>query len=154
MPDFSTLLRKPVGQAKKPQVLVPGDYSGVIKGHEITENKFVQPFQPIVRLNVGLLDWPDTASQDDRIQDGQPVDLSKRQLRRDYRFNASAPGVEDDLWRLDELIKSLGINGEGRGYEEVLPELHGARVVVEVQQYLNQKTNEYGNQVGKLIGQA
>lgn len=149
MVDFSALNRKPVGEAKKPQHLPVGDFMGVIKGHEITENKFVNPPQPIVRLNVGLLGWPDTVDAEERLQDGVPIDLSKRQLRRDYRFNAAAPGVEDDLWRLDELIKELGISGEGRSYEEVLPELHGQRVLVEVQQYLS-KTNDIGNQVGKL----
>lgn len=150
MVDFSALNRKPVGQAKKPQHLIAGDFMGLIKGHEITENKFMNPPQPIVRLNVGLLDWPESVDPEDRLQDGVPIDLSKRQLRRDYRFNAAAPGVEDDLWRLDELIKDLGISGEGRSYEEVLPELHGQRVLVEVQTYLNQKTSEMGNQVGKL----
>lgn len=150
MVDFSALNRKPVGQAKKPHHLPIGDYMGVIKGHEITENKFVTPPQPIIRLQVGLLGWPENIDQEERTQDGQAIDLSKRQLRRDYRFNAAAPGVDDDLWRLDELIKDLAINAEGRTYEEVLPELHGQRVLAEVQQYLNKTTNELGNQVGKL----
>lgn len=150
MVDFSALNRKPVGEAKKPQHLPMGDYMGVVKGFEVTENKFVNPPQPIIQLMVGLLDWPDSVDQEDRMQDGTLIDLSKRQLRKNYRFNAQNPGVDDDLWRVDELLKDLQINGAGRGYQEVLPELTGQRVLVEVQVYMNQNTNEPGNNVGKL----
>ena len=147
MPDFSTLLRKPAGEAKKPPALPAGDYPAVIKSHEVgDQNKNRTPY---VRFHVGLTGFPDSVSDDERKgADGSPIDLSKKQLRRDYFL------TEDALWRLDEFIRSCGVESNGRSYEEVLPELVGASVLAEVQQYMNQSNNEIGNQIGKLVGQS
>lgn len=150
MPDFSTLLKKPAGQAKRPQVLAPGNYPGVIKGFELKEAPPGKDYSMIVRFHIGLTDWPDNLSEEDKMQptDGgtaTTIDLSKRQLRRDFYDNG--------LYRLDDFIRSCGVESNGRSYEEVLPELRGAAVVVEVQQYMNQSTNELGNQIGNMTGQ-
>lgn len=148
--DLSHLLRKPAGQATKPQALPMGDYSGIIKSFEYGDNN--QNKTPYVRFQLGLLDWPEAVPQDERGQNGpdgefHPTDLSKRSLRRDYYL------TEDAFWRLDELIKACGISPDGSNYEELIPRLVGTRVTVEVQQYVNQKTSEIGNQVGRLISQ-
>lgn len=136
--DLGSLLKKPAGQAKKPPALDAGNYPGIVKGFEIgDQNKNKTPY---VRFQVGLLGWPEGAEADAEI------DLSKRQLRRDYFL------TDDALWRLDEFIRSCNIESNGRSYEEVLPELTGAHVVVEVQQYMNQTSNEIGNQIGKMTG--
>lgn len=136
MPDFTSLLRKPAGEAKKPEALNAGDYPGVIKSFEVGDaNKNKTPY---ARFHLGMTGWP----ADGEAQEG--VDLSKRQLRRDYFL------TDEALWRLDELITELGIAAEGRSYEEILPEMVGAQVLIEVQQYMNQQTNEIGNQVGSL----
>jgi len=146
MPDFSSLLRKPAGEAKKPQALPPGDYTGVIKSFELgDQNKNKTPY---VRFHLGLNGWPESIPDEDKLSDGKAIDLNKRQLRRDYFF------TEDALWRLDELLHSIGIDAKGRTYEECLPDALNAQVLVEVQQYMNQQNNEIGNQVGKLIGQS
>lgn len=138
MPDFSSLLRKPAGEAKKPEALPAGDYPGVIKSFELGDQN--KNHTPYVRFPLGLTAWPDSVDESDRGD----TDLSKRSLRRDMYL------TEDALWRLDELIKGLGIDMTGRSYEEVLPELVGQQVLVEVQQYMNQTNNEIGNQVGAL----
>lgn len=147
--DFSHLLRKPAGQASKPQALPVGDYRGIIKSFEYGDNN--QNKTPYVRFQLGLIDWPDSVGQDERVQkapDGSstPIDLSKRSLRRDFFL------TDDALWRLDDLIKSTGQAPDGSNYEELIPRLVGSQVLVEVQQYVNQKTSEIGNQVGKLTG--
>lgn len=72
------------------------------------------------------------------------IDLSKRQLRKDFYDNS--------LYRLDDFIKSCGIEANGRTYEEILPQLIGSPVIVEVGQYMNQATSEIGNQVVNLAG--
>ncbi len=147
--DFSSLLNKPAGKALKPAVLPAGDYKGVIKGREFGDNN--QNHTPYVRFFLGLMEWPESIAESERGQlddSGQfhPTDLSKKSLRRDFYY------TEDALWRLDELIKSCGIDPAGRTYGEIVEELIGQHVTVEVQQYLNQKTNELGNQVGRLVG--
>lgn len=141
MVDFSALLRKPAGEAKKPPALPAGDYpNGVLKGYEIGDNN--KNKTPYVRFTVGLSEFPESVDQ----SDVEGIDLSKRQFRKDYFL------TDDALWRLDDLIRSLGIDPQGRAYEEVLPECVGQPVTVEVQQYMNQQTNDIGNQVGKMLG--
>lgn len=150
MPDFSKLLSTPAGQAKAPKVLVPGNYPGIIKSHELLPAPEGKDYTGIIRFHIGLTDWPDTATEDDKNQETgtgetKPIDLSKRQLRRDFYDNS--------LKRLDDFIRSCGVDMTGKSYQEVFPELTGCRVTAEVQQYLNQRTNELGNQIGNLTGQ-
>ena len=142
MTDFSALLKRPAGESKKPPALPVGDFPGIIKSHELGDNN--KNKTPYVRFFVGLTGWPDEVDADDREQDGKPIDLSKKQFRKDFYLS------DDALWRLDEFIKAMGVDATGRDYEEVLPELTGLQCTVEVQQYMNQNTSEIGNQVGNL----
>ena len=136
--NFAHLLKKPAGQAAKPQALPAGDYPGIIKGHEFGDNN--KNKTPYVRFSIGLLGWGDSVDESDRS--GDPT---KRQFRRDFYL------TDDALWRLDALLKDCGVEANGREYEEVLNELTGAQVTVEIQQYLNQQSGEIGNQVGKIL---
>lgn len=148
MPDFSKLLSRTAGEAKSPKALTPGNYPAVVKGHEILQAPEGKDYEFIVRFQIGLIGWPDTISEDDKLQDlgdgPKPIDLSKKQLRRDF--------YDSSLKRLDDFIRSCGVKPGGRSYQEILPELTGAHVTAEVQQYLNQRTNELGNQIGNLAG--
>lgn len=152
MVDFSLLLKKPSGMALKPQALPPETYPGVIKSFEVGDNN--KNKTPYVRLHCGLTGWPDSIDADGRSQkapDGtvKAIDLSKRSMRRDMYL------TDDALWRLDELLRALGIEGVGqKQYEELLLELVGKQVMIEVQQYLNQQTNEIGNQIGGIVAVA
>ena len=149
--DFSALLKKPSGQAKRPKSLVAGRYPGKIKAFEVGDkNKNNTPY---VRLHLAMTGWPDSVSEEDRMQenaDGQlmPIDLSKRQLRRDI-FIRGTDGA-DMLYRLDEFLKSLGIE-MGPAYDELLPQMVGKDVLIDVTQYVNQTTGEMDNQVDKVV---
>jgi hypothetical protein len=138
MPDFSQLLRKPAGEAKKPEALPVATYPGVIKSYELGDNN--KNKTPYVRFAVGLTGWSETE------EPVEGVDITKRSMRKDYFL------TDDSLWRLDEFLRSIGLEGKGRGYDEVIPEAIGANVLVEVQQYMDQKTSEIGNQLGRLVG--
>jgi hypothetical protein len=148
--DLSSLLKRPANAAVKPQALPPGDYSGIIKSFEYgNQNKNNTPY---VRLQVGLMDWPEAVTAEDRGQmDGEgkfiPTDLSKRSMRRDMFL------TDDAFWRLTELCKSCGLD-VGSPYDELIPQLVGQRVTVEVKQYVNQQTSEIGNDIGKMVGGA
>lgn len=139
MVDFTSLLKKPAGEAKKPEALGADDYPGIIKSYELGDaNKNKTPY---VRFHLACTGWPGEPQLD---ASDKPIDLSKRQLRRDFFL------TDDALWRLDEFLGSLGIPLEARSYEETLPEAVGQNVIIEVQQYLNQNTNDIGNQVGAV----
>lgn len=140
MPDFRELLKKPAGEAKKPEALPVAHYPGKIKNYELgDQNKNRTPY---VRVNLAITGWTDEVEIEDEMK--ASTDLSKRSLRRDFFL------TDDALWRLDEFLAGMGVDIAGRSYEEALPEIVGADVLIEVQQYLNQSTNEIGNQVGAL----
>ena len=138
-PDFASLLKKPAGEAKRPPALPAGDYPAVVSSFEYgDQNKNKTKY---VRYHVRLTGWAEG------VEPIEEMDLSKRQLRRDFFL------TDDAFWRLDEFLRSTGLDPAGRSYEEVIPEIIGKNVTAEVQQYLNQQTNEIGNQIGKLVGQ-
>ena len=58
--------------------------------------------------------------------------------------------TEEALFRLDEFLRSLGINLNDKSYAEAIPEAEGMNVVAEVSQYMNQNTNEFANQINRL----
>lgn len=140
MPDFSDLLRKPAGEAKRPQALPIGDYQGVIRSHEVGDSN--RNHTPYVRFGITLTEWPESFGPQDIPAE---IDLGKRQLRKDFFL------TDESLWRLDEFIKSTGVNATGRKYEDVLPELIGQPVKVEVRHYRAQD-DTVGNTVETLVG--
>lgn len=150
MPDFTKLASAKAGEAKKPPALPEGNYTAVIKSWSFEPAPAGKDYESIVRFNLGLMDWPDGTAEADKTQDmgngnSRPIDLSKRQMRRDF--------YDSVLYRLDDFIKSCGVDMNGRTYAEVLPELIGKRVVAEVKKYMNERTNEIGNNIGNLVGE-
>ncbi len=139
-PNFSSLLKKPAGEAKRPASVPAGNFPGVIKSYELGDaNKNKTPY---VRVHTVLTGWDETIPEEDR----EGIDLSKRTFRRDYYL------TDDSLFRLDEFLGSLGIELAGRAYEETLPEMVGKEVLAEVGHYINPSTSEVGNQINKLSG--
>jgi len=153
MPDFSRLYKAPAGVAKRPSALPVSSsdpYPGIVKSFELVEAPQGRNYTTIVRFHLGLTGWPDGVEEADRQEegpDGSPreIDLSKRQQRRDF--------YDHMLYQLDDFIRSCGVDPAGRTYEEVLPELIGAEVGVEIGQYLD-RNNEIRNQVNNILGTA
>ena len=147
--DFA-LLKRPAGKAPKIKALPDGNYPGIIKSYETGLKS--QNGTELVRFNLGLTDWADTVADDDKsVTNGsgqkEMIDLSKRQLRRDFYL------TENALYRLDAFLRSLDIDLNGRDYESVLADTVGSSVMVAVGHYTNQKTGELGNQVEEITGQ-
>lgn len=144
MPDFSELLRQPAGEAKRPKALKPGDYPGVVRSHEVGDNNKNKTVY--VRFGLTITDWPEDFTQEEIAEWAEEVpDLSKRQLRKDFFF------TQDALWRLDDFIRSCGIEPQGRRYEDILPEMVGQPVKMDVRHYRNQN-DEVSNTVESVVG--
>lgn len=140
--DFSQLTKKKVGDAKRPPALPMGNYSGIITKYEFAEKNRKGVLSPIVRYTLKLHGPADDSVDSTELQG---VDLNSRQVRADFYLG-------DDIdYILAGFLKSAG-QPEGVEFEEAIPAVVGTEVVVEVQQYLNQRTNEVENQVGNLRG--
>jgi hypothetical protein len=152
MTDISSLLR-PSAKNTLPPPVIPADiYPGVIKSYEINQST---NGNPLLRLPVGLLDWPATVPEEDRFQKGPdgeliPIDLSRKQLRKDFFLTPAA------YFRFENFLVSMGfeiqIDAAGnKDYETPVSQLIGQKVGVEVQRILSQRTNEFMNVVGELV---
>lgn len=130
MVDFSALLKRPAGQAKKPPVLPIGDYPGKITGWEPGES--ARKKTPFVRYHCKATGWPDSVDESEREFDGKPIDLSKKSLHIDYYITPDAE------YRHDEFLRSIGVELEGRSYEESIPDAVGTDVLIVITQRLAQ----------------
>jgi hypothetical protein len=160
MPDFTQLLRRPAQEANRPPPIPADDYPGIIKNFEFGDSNTNKT--PYVRFFPVLTDWGNSVPETWEVHNPTTnqsytvgkadIDLSKRQQRRDFFL------TPDAVWRLHEFLTSCGIEMEEVDgfidYNEYIPQAIGKQVLVEVQQYLNTRTNEIGNQIGRLLGQS
>lgn len=143
-PNFQHLLRKPAGKAKKPPALPAGHYPGVIKSWETGDANANKT--PYVRFQCIAREWPEDVAEADRAdEDGNAIDLAKRQMRKDYYLSDEA------LYRLDEMLRSIGVDPEGKLYEEVLPDTIGTEVILVVTQYMSKTTSEIGSSIEQIL---
>lgn len=144
---------RPSARDTLPPPVIPADiYPGVIKSYEITVSTNQNP---ILRLPVGLLDWPDTINVDHRFQIGPegeqiPIDLSKKQLRKDFFLTPAA------YFRLENFLVAMGFEIQtdasgNKDYETPVSQLIGQKVGVEVQRILARNSSEFINVVGELV---
>lgn len=157
MVDFSSIAKQAAGQSKKPPQMPAGSFPGVIKSFEWGDNN--KNKTPYVRLMLGFTGFPadladsweefDNETQKSTSVSKGDIDLGKRQMRKDFYM------TDDSRYRMDEFLKLMGVNcgteDAPRSYEETLPELIGAAVLVDVEHQLNQQTNSTYTQVGKVI---
>ena len=153
MPDFSHLYKRPAGLSAEPKALPQEQYPGIIKFFEFAETSTQKI--PVVRVHLALLGWPDSVQEKDRyLTDGEgkqvPIEITKKQFRRDFM---TPEDFSNPAWfYFDQFLRTCGLEPQGHSYEELIPQLIGQRVTVEIQQYLNQNTNNIGNQVGRVFG--
>ncbi len=145
-PDFSQLLKTNLDTIKKPPTLPAGTFHGRISKYEFGESQ--EKKTPYLRLHLQLLSpGADIASEDMSDSDGRPIDLAKRQMRKDYFL------TEDAMYRLKEFIESCGISTAGRSLDVTIPELLNAPVLVGVIQSNSRDGTEQYNNVQTLKGE-
>jgi hypothetical protein len=137
--NFNDLLSRPVSSAKKPPLKPAGTYTAIISSYILEVSK--RNKTPYVRFTLNNLQptgsIPEAQCKD---TDGEPINFSKWTPHKDFFI------TDDSIYRLRNFIEDLGLPIEGRSFEEVLPEMRGQAVLVEVTHVTSEDgTNVYAN---------
>lgn len=143
MPNFRELLSQKADEVERPKPLASGHYIGTIQNAELGVSRNKQT--PFVRFNI----IPSEETQD--VPDGANagIDLSKRQLRKDFFITPTA------LYRLSDMLAAVLGKQQGRSFDQLIPETRGVRVIFQVTQREAQdaegNVTEVYNDVGSII---
>mgnify|MGYP000110663499 CR=1 FL=1 len=143
MVDFSALLSKPADEIKRPPALPAGTYKGIIKTHKFDESS--EKKTPYVRFDVK---FTGEFLEDVDANDVEGIDIAKRTLSKDYYL------TEDAIYRLKEMLESLGIPSAGRSIGEMIPEAIEAEVLMEISAKPDRREPDtIRNNIEKMFGQ-
>lgn len=149
--DFKSLLNKKVEDVKKPPVLHPGVYEGVVKGHKFEEREYSKGNPTAVcSFNLQLTGATEDIDPEDLLDsEGKPIDVSKYRQRYDYSIE------ESEVWKLKEFLTSCGIEFSGRSLGECIPDTTNAPVLITI---IHKPNNTPGGDpyvnVGRITGTA
>jgi len=130
--DFSDILNKQVGSAPQPKPIPEGTYHGEIVGlpaQRVVSTK--EGDKPILTITIALNEAGDDVDEEALAEGGGLLSAGgeAKRVRMDFWL------TEDSLWRYDQFLASLGI--EGKTYLEAAEELPGRSVTTFI------KLNEY-----------
>lgn len=120
--DPRELLKAPIDSFEKPRALPQGHYIGIIDNYAYDRSKKKQT--AFVRLTL----HPTEATADVRPEDIAGISLPDRELTRDYYITPKAMGL------LRIMLEAVLPNTAGRGADQLVPELKGAKVMFGVVQ--------------------
>ena len=129
--NVSDLLGKRSDEVEKPKPLPVGNYAFLVKGHEIVESS--QKKTPGVQFTVQPFEAKDDVDEDLLAEVKEPF---KKNLKMTIWI------TEDSLWRLKEFIQVLGIEGEGRTLEELIPETTGQQFIAPIRHETMQNSDD------------
>jgi hypothetical protein len=141
-PNLSSLLNKPADEVKRPVALPDGTYYGIIKSHQFTESK--QKKTPGVEYTVGLTHAHDDVDLSDFNEEGGTLD--EKQMRTTFWLSDGA------LFMLTDFITSCGVESAGRSLGELIPQVHGQPVVLDVVRKPTESGEGFFNQVRSVKG--
>lgn len=122
MPDFKTLLQKPVTSAERPKPKAPGTYNGMVQRFEFGEAG--EKKTPYVRYHINNVSPGPEVDMEENARNG--IDLAKWSPYKDFYL------TDDSIYRLREFIESCKIPVDGRSFNETIPEVVGKPVQFEV----------------------
>jgi Protein of unknown function (DUF669) len=125
--DFSKLLQVDAGEIKRPPALPEGTYRGFIDKREFKESS--EKKTPYVQYTIQLRE----ATEDVDPAGLEGIEVTKKTLYKDYYL------TEQAMWRLTEMLTSLGIPLKGRKLEEVIDEALKQEVMVKVAQEMDRR---------------
>lgn len=138
--NFNHLLSKPADDVKRPPLLPAGTYHGRVSSHKFDES--ANKKTPYCRYQIDIQSAG--ADIEPSMMDG--IDLSKRQLRKDFYL------TDDALWRLKDFLVSCGIPSHGRSMAEMVPDAINQPVILSVTQRKVENSDEFFNEIGDLKG--
>lgn len=156
MADFNSLLRTTAFEAPKPRNFPEGTYKGNVKGTKLGERAMLERMKIVITFDLKATEWPDDVAGTEQIEGLQ---LAGKTFQKDFIIDKEnlEKGVKDDLWPLDQFLKSLGVSG-GTTYEELLPHAIGAEVQFQLglRSYKSKTTGEMEetNDVKRVTGLA
>lgn len=132
--NFSELLKVAVTSVERPKPLPPGTYDGVITGYETGEaqNEKKTPYvRVLIKLSTPQADVDQAGLQQyggmEALQKAQPV-------RNDFWL------TQESLYRLREFFENvLGVDVQGKNFDELLPQVSGRQVKVFMKQEPSKK---------------
>jgi hypothetical protein len=136
---FRQLLSQTTDAVERPKALPTGHYVGIIKTHEFGTSRNKQT--PYIRFLLGITD--PTSDVDSAELDG--IDLSRRELRKDYYIT---PGA---LYRLADMLDATLGREEGHSFDERIPQTTGMQVVFGVVQRDSEDGTEKYNDVTTIV---
>ena len=139
--DFSQLLSKPAADIKRPPNFPAGTYFGTVKTREFGESKNKKT--PQCALTLGGFE----PGNDIDPAQMAGIDVTKRTMQKTFFL------TPESEYRIVELCKSCGIATDGRTLGEIIEDLPGQRVIVEMLLKPNQNNaEEFHNEIGNIKG--
>lgn len=139
MPNFSHLLNKPADDVKAPVQLPDGTYYGTIQNHEFGESS--QKKTPYVQYNI-------LVTHADEGTDTEGVEVSGKKMNTKFYLSDEAQ------FMLVNFIKSFGIETSGRSLGELIPQVQGQSVMLDVVKQPNQAGDGFFNTIKKVSAPA
>jgi hypothetical protein len=142
--NLASLLNTSADSAKRPIPLNDGTYFGTIKSHEFIESK--QKKTPGVQYNIELTHAHDDVDLTGYDEDGAEVQLNP--AGKNFRYTLWLS--ENSMFMLKEFIKSFGITVEGRSFAELIPQVVGQPVVVDIVKSPRTDGSGFYNDIAKV----
>lgn len=136
---FRALLGQATDAVERPRALAAGHYIGEIKSHEFGLSR--QKQTPYCRFI--LVPLEETADVTQGENEG--IDLSKRELRKDFFITPQA------LYRLSDMLDAVLGKTSGRSFDERIPETRNVRIMFAVTRRDNEEGTETYNDVGSIV---
>lgn len=136
--NFREALSVRSDEIERPKPLPVGHYYATIRGHEFNVSK--QRQTPFVRFLLAVTE----AADDVDPSEIEGIDLSRRELRKDYYITPAAK------FRLADMLDSV-IGQPNRTLDERLPDTRGQRVLIQVTQRTSDDGVETYNDVGTIV---
>lgn len=137
--SFRELLAQATDQVERPRALAVGHYIGEIKGHEFGLSRNKQT--PYVRFLI----TPEAEGPDVTKGANDGVDLSRRELRKDYYITPAA------LYRLSDMLDAVLGQETGRSFDERIPDTRNAKIMFKVTQRENEEGTETFNDIATVV---
>jgi hypothetical protein len=129
-PDLNALLSMPLDDFKEPPAFPAGTFYGTLLSYEYGKSR--QKQTDYVRYHFRATE----AGADLTPDELQGVDLSNKKLYRDFYL------TPDAIFMLKEFIVSCGISTAGRSVTELIPEVVGASVIMQITQRMDPKNTK------------